>query len=221
MAIAFDAHAEADSGASVSSLSYAHTCSGVNRFLLVSIENANAAGDIVTGVTYAGVSMSRVNTFALSTLGQGYVYQLAAPSLGSNNIVISTSTTTTLAARSASYTGVIQVSPVDNSTTSTTLSTSTTFTTTMAVVDKVWVYLFAMSDHGVLSGSGTAFFRGGGSATNIADFDSNAAATPAGSWSMTATSSSGLSSWGTSMVSFKPAATGSDIQGGFFTKMVT
>ena len=55
MAIAYDATANGTNAPATGPLTFSHTCSGSNRFLVVGI--ATFSGDIITGVTYNSVAL--------------------------------------------------------------------------------------------------------------------------------------------------------------------
>ena len=105
MAIAFDAAATGVQPFGTG-LTYAHTCTGTDRALFVTV----AAGANVSGVTYGGVAMT-----ILSGTGTGLVLAgLLNPASGTNNVIISLAGTETCNATSASYTGVDQTTGWDN-----------------------------------------------------------------------------------------------------------
>lgn len=85
------------SASGVTSLTFAYDCgSGSNRYLVVFV--GDISGDSVTGVTYNGVAMTQIGKAARgpsngSTL-EGYIYGLHAPATGSNDIVITRTSTT-------------------------------------------------------------------------------------------------------------------------------
>lgn len=94
MAIAYDTTSGANP-ANGTSFTHAHTCTGTNPHLTVWIMMGNAS-DVVTGVTYGGVAMTR--RVALSRGGgTGYLfgYTLTNASTGANNVVASASATMT------------------------------------------------------------------------------------------------------------------------------
>jgi hypothetical protein len=105
MAIAFDA--VTDGYANSTSVSFAHTCTGSDRFLVVGIK---LYGDNdITGVTYNGVAMSHIATaLMLSEGNRAVLYGLTAPATGANNVVISRTSSNHIVATAASYTGVNQ-----------------------------------------------------------------------------------------------------------------
>lgn len=90
----FDAASQGET-ASGTSLTVPHTCSGNDRVLLVAMDVFHdAAGTVITGVTYAGVAMRRLelvriyNAVPDSAL---YLFALMNPAVGTNNIVVSAS----------------------------------------------------------------------------------------------------------------------------------
>lgn len=175
MAIAFDAASHSRTS-SATSLTFAHTCSGSDRLLAVSVVGRTA--DTITGVTYNGVSLSLAAKTAASGGRYTYLYLLVAPATGSNNVVISGTGSDYIEGNAASYTGAAQTGqPNVTGTNSTSLATAlaTSCTTT---VDNCWVVLAADGQSGTLTaGSGTTL-----RATDLvgAILDSGGAVTPAG-----------------------------------------
>ncbi|MFZ1721290.1 MAG: hypothetical protein WAU07_02180 [Microgenomates group bacterium] len=120
------------------SASFSHTTSGSDRVLLVYTYafNANVDPD-VTGITYNGVSMSKVTESSIQYVANRYievqVWQLVAPATGSNTVSITYAGTYTKTSASAiSFTGVDQSTPIGSSGTnsSTNAHPSVTFSTT-------------------------------------------------------------------------------------------
>src|SRR6478609_834135 len=109
--------ATAFAGANNSSISWSHTCTGSNRYLVVFF---NINGRIPTTVTYNGVAMTQ-----LSTVGTGYsCYGLINPDTGSNTIAASWSTAREATGISVSLTGVNQTTPTGTAATASTTGTS-------------------------------------------------------------------------------------------------
>lgn len=131
MAIALDATTEPNS-ATGTSFTWEHTCTGENRFLACMPYHGTTGNDVVTGVTYAGASMTRAGTAPLpDNLQRVYLYYKAAPASGANNIVISASSSVGWRPLGKSYTGCHQSAPLDgadsgNATSVTTWSQSLT-----------------------------------------------------------------------------------------------
>lgn len=204
MGIAFDAASviQQNSG---SSLTWAHTCTGSDRLLVVGIK-INSASDLVTGVTYNGVAMTRVALVVDASSETVYLYVLHAPAAGANSVVVSTSGSIAKDARSASYTGAKQTSTVDNSTTAT--ATATAITTTLTpTADNCWtIAMFRnVAYNDATAGSGTTLRGIDGAQSSILG-DSNGPIHPAASTSLSATWSTSVNA-GAVMASFAPVLT--------------
>lgn len=108
MAIAFDAWTNGGA-ASATSLTFSHTTTGSNRYLVV-VVRSEVGGDSVTGVTYAGTSMTRAIAKAWFPNNNNwvYLYYLPNPASGANNVVISSSDTNQKTGGASSYTGAVQ-----------------------------------------------------------------------------------------------------------------
>lgn len=132
MAVAFDAQSSGSVNPATT-LTVAHTCTGSNRVLLVGLSTNNTT-DIVTGVTYAGVSMTKLKTQVVQGLYYSYLFYLQNPSSGTNNIVATASSSSLMGAISASFTGADQVSTPDSSASGTTTGAGTTVSATTTVV---------------------------------------------------------------------------------------
>lgn len=108
MAVTFDAASTVNSGA-VTTQTWSHTCSGANRYLLVSV---GANGQDATGVTYAGVAMSSLGTQQESATGYRVtLWGLVAPALGANNIVVTFPIALANECKGASFNGVEPTNP--------------------------------------------------------------------------------------------------------------
>ena len=76
-----------------------HTPSGTPRGVIVAIDHGTVADDLITGVTYGGVSMTRVATAVdpSTELGRGYIYHLGANiPTGTQTVSISHTATSTV-----------------------------------------------------------------------------------------------------------------------------
>lgn len=94
MAIAFDA-SSFNSGATGTTHTLAHTCTGSNRLLVVTAY-LNNISDLITWITYNWVSMTRISWINNWTSESIYMYYLIAPATGANNIVATTSSSATV-----------------------------------------------------------------------------------------------------------------------------
>lgn len=110
MSIAFDA-ATTDTYVGGMSRTWSHPCTGSDRFLVVCIAvYTNTAG--VSGVTYAGVSMTLIGTITATGGCVVHMYALKNPASGANNVVATLSGPPWYYAfAAASYTGVDQTTP--------------------------------------------------------------------------------------------------------------
>lgn len=204
-------NATANGTAASTSLTIAHTCTGSNLILLVGVLVTTTETDVITGVTYNSIAMTRVTTHGLvvnAGLGSSmYFYYLIAPSTGANNIVITASASHTLRGVSTSYTGVRQASQPDaaNSGTADVANTITTSVTTVA--NNCWTVSISYNDSDFPAASTGLTERTQSSIFGIGD--SNAAITPAGAYAMTwDTESAGSVSWGMAAVSIAPVPEG-------------
>lgn len=199
MALAFDAASTA-TPAPGTSLTWAHTCSGSNRLLLVGFSLPNDSTGL-TGITYSGVAMTHIGSTV--TMADGTLidlYYLIAPASGANNIVASFESTAFNAVGVAtSYTDAQQSGQPDSSNTGTATTVgSLTIATTVVAANGWQVLVTRTSNYSNTNTAGTgSTIRAGGSATNAEDlaiFDSNGTVAT-GSRSMQSTSS-GSPNWG-------------------------
>lgn len=176
MAIAFDAITNASYGGSGgTSKTYAHTVTGSQPLLF---ENVHTDSNVVTGVTYAGVAMTKI--FGQATDFYNTVWALVNPATGANNIVISCSSSVNIIPMTISYTGCAQSLPTAFNTGSGAGSPLGVAVTTL--VDNSWVMGFSRITvaSGISAGTGTTS-RAIDSTYAFATVDSGGAVTPAGS----------------------------------------
>lgn len=131
MALAIDAIGSGSG--SGSSLTFAHTCSGSNRLLVVWVSYFDSA-DAPTGATYNGVAMTAIPS---STAANGDYkiagYYLINPATGTNNVVISfTGPMFDIGAGSVSFTDAHQTTPLGTAVTATGTSTTPSVTVSSA-----------------------------------------------------------------------------------------
>lgn len=85
----FDAASTAEQTAGAT-LTWAHTCTGSNLYLVVAVTfDDSANGGTVTGVTYNGVGMTAIDNHNHTAGPQVHWYGLANPATGANNIIAS------------------------------------------------------------------------------------------------------------------------------------
>jgi hypothetical protein len=210
MAIAFDASTDGNF-TSGTSRTFSHTCTGSDRILFVqAIINTNS--DIVTGVTYNGVSMTQVATVSPNANRRIYLYYLIGPNTGANNVVITTSVSAAIGGNAASYTGVAQSGTIIDVSTTATDTSSPVDTTLTTTVDNCWAILLTTTDSttAFTASTNSTFRRANTTYVDGRIFDSNAAVTPAGSFTMTVTNTNvnGTSPAGTIMAAFAPVTGG-------------
>lgn len=201
MAIAYDSVTNSAS-ATATSLTYSHTCgTWSDRMLFVWL--SSGGGDLITGVTYAGVSMSQVwKIKQWSWVWFTYLYCLFAPSTGANSIVCSASSSTALNSMATSYTGVTQSNTMDATASSQISSAVLNFSTTLTTIaNNCWSICYTINDTNIFA-SNSDIRRWTNVWWNI--FDSNSAITPAGNKTMTQTVS-WAGNWSVVMASFSPA----------------
>lgn len=139
--IAFDAASTAN--VSGTSLTYSQTnSSGNNRLLFVSVvtNTAPTRADYVTGITYNGVAMTRSVAVTSGSGNQNpiFLYWLAAPATGANNVVVSVSSSVSIYSVAANYTGASQTGP-DTGVTNQAVLTSPLSTNVNVVSANSWV----------------------------------------------------------------------------------
>ena len=192
MALAFDAAVDGGSTTGTSR-TFSHTCSGSNRLLIVGVRGGTTAdGDVITGVTYNGVSMTKI--FGNEPLGNRwtYLYYLINPASGANNVVISASASINISGAASSYTGAYQSSQPDAYTNNSS-ATSPLTTTNTTLIDNCWNVLVVVSNTGQAASTGSTQRTIDGAGT-FGLYDTNGAKTPAGSVSMTVTALNFLNS---------------------------
>jgi len=169
MAIAFDAKTKATpTGAGSSSITFSHTVTGTNPFLILGGQTYNfSTGTPTPTATYNGTTMTVVaqdiKDYSLNNY-RSHQFYLKAPSTGANNVVMTATTGTgVLTGVAVSYTGVDQTSPfltsgtfVNNTDTGASLTVSLTTSSTG------WWFISGANVDANWS-------SGGGNTTNIVD----------------------------------------------------
>lgn len=217
MAITFDSASDGATASGGATFGWTHTTSGSDRILFVTTLSTNLGSDNVTGVTYNGVSMTKVDSAPPATGIDRAVtlWVLDNPASGANTVTVSmTGGNSDTYGSSSSYAGAKQTSTVDNKTTNHSDSTTSLTTSLTTVADNCWTIIGAWY-------SGTRPIAGTGSTIRTTNgipalYDSNAAITPAGSYSMTLTTTptAGVNAV---MASFAPVP--STATGNFFAVM--
>lgn len=148
MAVAFDATSHSSTASDTSTLSWAHTCTGSDRLLVVIVTLANTSARTVSSVTYNGVGLTFSHGVSAGDVAnlRSELWYVIAPATGSNTIAITASgDCEVLAGGGVSVTGAHQVTPLaDTDSGSSTGATSASLTLTSAadglVVDGLCSY---------------------------------------------------------------------------------
>lgn len=208
MAIAFDAYKAQVGAEPGTSITSSFTISGSDRGLLVGVFNQNASYRI-TGVTYAGVAMTLVDTQKNGTNNE-YIglYYLANPTTGANNIVVSASSSIYMYLQAVSLTGVSQASMLNTSAKNQANAVTSISVTPTTTADDCWAVSMVRNDTGSITDSTNFSIRGAANSIQIGD--SNASVGTAGSKTVTAGGPSGKMAIVTAMIA--PAAAASSIK---------
>lgn len=221
MAITFDNATSSGFGANVSSKTVSHTTgSGSNRILFVGVAmSGNVITDLVSGITYGGVSMTKITDAAGidGNTGDVTVYYLANPASGTNDVVVSFSVNNGGGIQVVSYSDSKQTGIPDSGNTLSTSSGGTNIDlATTTIADNSWTLMFGMCDSGsgLTAGTGTTL-RGTVLSAVYAMGDSNAAITPAGSSTLEFTNASAKQT--AVIISFAPAVVATTVRPMFFS----
>jgi hypothetical protein len=136
--IAFDA--ASSTNGNTASLTWSHTVSGTNRFLIVGVSMKNDSNQSVTSVSYAGVQLIYIDARSNGTNARVELWGKTGVPTGANNVIVTLNASARVVGGAVSLTGVsqtnngIDASNFHNSGTS--LTPSVTVTT---VADNAWV----------------------------------------------------------------------------------
>jgi hypothetical protein len=184
VAIAFDAATDGgNNGGSSNSLMFSHTVTGSNPILFVGfVGDAPTGSDDITGVSYGGVSCSLIaKRTDLSVNRFIYLYVLAGPSTGANNVVITCTNNHFLLAGSVSYTGAAQFGQPDSSNSNQAGDEQHVTVAVSTVADNCWTVLIGggfESNDLLVAGAGSTRRTAEASFGTWALFDSNGPITP-------------------------------------------
>lgn len=144
VAIGYDGNAQYLGASSSASTTYTGFVvgSGANRLIIIGTTQTSG-GDVVTGITYAGIPLAQLG-MAWHSGSRANLWYLLAPATGANNIVITATAGTLFRVYAASYSGVSQTGFPDASVLDTTSNAAggdpgiyTTNITTIA--DNAWI----------------------------------------------------------------------------------
>lgn len=199
MAIAHDADSGAQ-GVFVNTISWNHTCTGSELRLIVTMAYSLIPGMAVTSVTYNTVPLTVVGSTLTAPGGiKSVTYELLNPDTGTHAIKLDTDNAgDILDCNATSYSGTNAA--VSCSVIATDVASGTPTTTTgTTTINNAWTVLTGSG--GQTAGTG-ATKRGTSHSQNGCLYDSNAAITPAGSYSMT---TSDVSNHAWKMLEFGPS----------------
>lgn len=212
MAIAFDNASTGNSTASATVTFSLTVGAGSNRILWVGFIVNNIIAT-VTSVTYNGVNMAATANSPLNGGQDLYLYYLAAPTSGANNVVITMSSIVAeIHACAAAYTGASQIGIPDSVNSITGTGTSATITTT-TVADNSWMVGVFRNDSTGNGSAGSGTTQRTSVAGQVSFDDSNGGKTPAGSFSIQETWA-GSANYYALGASFAPPSTA--VRSGFF-----
>lgn len=110
--IAFDAAGSVVQNSTATSFTWSHTVSGSNRALIVGVSIRNKSGETVSSVTYAGTPLTFVAARDNETSARIEIWQLVAPAVGTDNVVVTMSAPAKIIGGALSLTGVDQTTPI-------------------------------------------------------------------------------------------------------------
>lgn len=206
MALAIDAISSAHGTGS--SLTFAHTCSGLNRLLVVWVSYFDSA-DAPTGATYNGVAMTAIPS---STAANGNYkiagFYLIAPATGTNNIVVSFSgAMSDMGAGAVSFTDAHQTTPLGTAVTATGTNTTPSVTVTTSAGEIV-VDGLVIVHGGTLTVDGSQTQRWNSIASNGFQKYAGSTETAAGASTPMNWSNSSSQQWAIGAVPIKPVSAG-------------
>ncbi len=185
--------------------------SGSNRIMLAFVSNAGGT-DTITGATFNGVAMTEMTGSPVSVVGivKLHGYFLYAPATGSHNFASTRSGSGDTWNVYGVWNGVSQSGFPDASQFTSSAGTSPYTGTVTTVADNCWTVLTCTNNGAAAVTASTGSTFRVNNTSSLAIFDSNAAKTPAGSTSMSFTSTN--VSTGFIMVSLAPVAATSSIK---------
>lgn len=208
MAIAFDTSVNQQTNGGGSTLTFAFTTTGTNRYLVVGA--IIQGGATITDVSYGGVSMTQIASQSSANVSAGetsYLFGLANPASGSNNVVITGSGAATIAAVASSYTGAQQTDSSEASNTASGASGAVTVGVT-TLTNNAWLVSFVRGQSALSASAGTTLRTTSG---GLVMCDKGADLTPAGLYSVDLTTASN-NNWAILAASLKPFGAGESQQ---------
>lgn len=168
-------------------VSWSHTtAAGSDRIMVITIQGTTS--DIISGVTYAGATATRILYYTGSTGQHHWIYALLAPNTGANTVEISRSGATQVWAQSATFTGVGALPTISGGATNPGTATSLALALT-STVDNSWMVMASGIQRSPTASTGSTLMTDSGGDGSGKSFR-NGPKTPAGSISMAVTFSS-------------------------------
>lgn len=188
--------------------SWSHTCTGVNRYLVVGISMLSVAGSSVSSITYNGVALSLISAKAsVSGAVRAELWGLAAPAIGSNTIAVILSAALDSIGGAISFVGDHQISPIEGaanaSATNVGAADATVDVVTVADND-VCVDVVASSDTAITVGAGQISRNNIAGALGSGAMSTEGPKTPAGTVTMSWTNVDALATWSIVSVALRP-----------------
>lgn len=170
-AIAFDAAVVGTVSLNVTSKTIAVTTNGGANSLLFAGDYAEpvggGGGETLTGITYNAVALTQINKKIRSNgVGWLYLYYLAGPATGANNLVASYSANTHTYLAGANYTGAAQIGIPDAQATSAAAGNDEEASVTV-VGSTCWIAGYGLSDNGGVGAGTNMTSRGTAGASTI------------------------------------------------------
>lgn len=211
MALAVDSEMASQVGASgttSTTLTYSFTNTAGTYLIVGAATCADAANPTVSGITYGGTAMTKIDNQVYGSSVDVALFKLASPATGANNVVVTVTTTAAIMSGATSFTGEHATTPVGTaakaSGTSTTPSVDVTSTTSGNIVVDV-------------AASGSAFSATGAGQTlgwvininNLASGNNGQGSRePGNGGTVTMSETCGSDSWGIVAVEVKAAGGG-------------
>lgn len=182
-------------------LTFSHTNTAVD-ILWVGVV-VYSGNNVISGVTYNGVSMTQTVNIAQGANGRVHLYYLVSPAMGANNVVVSQSGTDQIHAIASSYTSASTIGVPDATNTNSGVASSPATVSVTSVATNVWGVGVTWTNR--VNSDGTNASILGGDTSQFSMFDSNGTLTPAGSKTFDVNMSS-ASSWVIGVSTFAEAS---------------
>ena len=184
----------------------AYDATATNGYLVV--QTLKQSSQTVTGVTYNSVAMTQLTTIQGNTAAETlYLWGLAAPTTGTNDIVVSVSGAGTLVVDVALYSGAQQTTAVEATSTNSGIDATSASVTVTTITDNDWLvgYFRSNSGSGAFTAGANTVVRGDAANGTRQMVDTGADQTPAGSKSLNVTMAL-AANWSAMAFALKPTA---------------